>query len=138
MEYEVKNEKPPIWEEAHKHFKIDDRVTFYTYGYCIYNPAGIKLPDHIIEHEIIHMTQQDVHPGGPAGWWKQYFADAQFRHDQELAGYRHQYKFYKDHHSNRRKREWFLEQIATHLSSPMYGVGITKEQAMEEITANNY
>lgn len=137
MDYEIKNEKPPIWEEAHKHFKIDDGKTFYTYGRCIYNPAGLKLPDHIVAHEKVHMAQQEA-IGGPDIWWEKYFADPEFRMHEELEAYREQYRFYKNIHQNRRKREIFLEEIAKHLSSGMYGLGIEQGEAEDMISNNNY
>ncbi len=138
MEYEIKIEKPPIWDLAHKHFVINDSVTFYTYGNVIYNPAGIKLPDHIIAHEQVHMRQQAETNGGPEAWWNTYCESRDFRYEQELEAYRAQYKFYCKGHANRAKREWFLGAVSEHLSSQMYSVGITKEQAEKAISENNY
>lgn len=70
----------------------------HTYCYCgkIYNPSGKKLPIDIQYHEHIHMQQQEDF-GDSDGWWNKYLMDADFRLEQELQAYGHQYAFAKNH-----------------------------------------
>lgn len=127
---QILKEKPPIWEEAHKHFQIDDSRTTYTYGDKIYNPAGIDLPLELVAHESVHCRQQG---DDPAAWWVKYFADKAFRLSQEVEAYAEQYRFYCERHANRRKQYMYLEEIGKILSSPMYDAGISKIRAMQLI-----
>jgi len=135
IEIEIVNEKPPIWDEVHKHFDIDDNDTFYTYGDKIYNPAGRYVPDHIIEHESVHARQQKE-IGGPDIWWKKYIEDDAFRMDQELEAYGRQYWFYCYHEGDRNKRAKFLWAIASHLSGPTYKLTINHADARVGIIAH--
>lgn len=70
---QIVNAMPPVWEKAHKAFNIDDKSTVYAYGRIIYNPSGVEIPEHVIEHEVTHMRQQES-SGGPEKWWDMYNA----------------------------------------------------------------
>lgn len=128
--------KPPIWEEAHKHFKIDDMKTVYTYGDKLYNPAGLTIEDHLMAHESTHADQQLSLEGGPAEWWKQHFADPKFRLTQELEAYQNQYIFFCSRHGDRNTRARFLHVIAGDLSSGMYQIGLSYVDASRLIKGN--
>jgi len=129
------NEKPPIFKEAHKHFDIDDSATIYTWGDTIYNPAGIALPQELIEHEIVHAHQQEA-VGGPEVWWRRYFDDPVFRVNQEAEAYRRQYAYYCTLQKDRNVRNKYLWEIASFLVSPMYKVNMSHSDAMQAIKAN--
>ena len=129
----ISTDKPPIWAEAHKHFKIDDAHTYYTYGDTLYNPARIPIPDHIVEHEEHHSRQQLALEGGPAAWWARYFVDADFRFQQEAEAYGKQYRFACKHIKDRNAQARFLHEIAQHLSSGMYNAGRGLEEAKAQI-----
>lgn len=105
---------PPNIEEIKKYFKITPNTVF-TYGDTLYSPQGIKLPDHLIEHEKVHQKQQGKQP---AGWWNEYIKQSTFRLDQELEAYRKQFQFYKI-----KNKTWmpFLKKIVLDLSGPIYG-----------------
>jgi len=119
---EIINEKPPIYKQAHECFEIDDSCTIYTYGDKIYNPAGINVPESVVEHERVHMRQQrDI--GGPEIWWNRYFAEPDFRLSQELEAYGRQYWFFCTHNYDRNMRTKYLWKLSSIMRSPMYKVG---------------
>lgn len=130
--------KPPIWEEAHKHFKINDNETVYTYGEKIYNPAGFHIPNHLMAHEAMHADRQIVYPGGPKAWWAKYFEDAAFRQAEELIAYQGQYQYYCMFDFDRNRRARFLVTIASDMASPMYNAGIAPDEARRIIKGNTH
>lgn len=128
-------EKPPIWDEAHQHFDINDKVTIYSWGEIIYNPAALTLPQHIIVHEETHGRQQ-WRTNGPENWWRRYFDDAQFRLEQEIEAYHQQYNYACAFDiGDRNKQVRFLHRLASDLASPLYKVPITQAEAMRCIKA---
>lgn len=128
--------RPPIWEEAHKHFRINDEMTVYTYGDTLYNPSDRHIPNHLYAHEATHADQQLEFEGGPEAWWKLYFADEKFRQDQELKAYHNQYQYYCASDRDRNRRARFLHEIAADMASPLYNAGITHVDAMRIIKGN--
>lgn len=128
----IKVAQPPIWEEAHKHFTIDDERTVYTYGDTLYNPGNTDVDIFLYTHEQTHQRQQAA-VGGPEDWWRMYFADPNFRQDQELEAYREQYRLYCEHVHDREKRFRYRFQLGQFLSSKMYSAGITHNEACERI-----
>ncbi len=130
---EIRIEKPPIWEEAHKHFQIDDRETVYTYDGVLYNPAGIHVDEHLMAHEEKHAKQQAATEGGSAEWWKTYFASAEFRQDQELKAYQSQYAHFCKEIKQRERRFRYRFELARFLASKMYNAGISFDDAMNKI-----
>jgi len=131
---QIKNEKPPIWDEAQKHFDIDHDRTVYTYGDTIYNPAGLNLPQEIVEHESVHMEQQSQM--GPEAWWRQYFENPDFRFHEEAEAYRYQHYYYCTQQLDRNKRARHLHLLASILSSSMYKTGRSQREALEAIRGN--
>jgi len=88
-EIKIKIKKPPIYESACAAFSLDLRNIIFTYGDTIYNPSNLKLNDHTIEHEKVHMQQQGDHPDL---WWGKFLRDPQFRIQQEAEAYGRQYQ----------------------------------------------
>lgn len=126
----IVNERPPIYDGATAVFgTIPDSVVF-AYGDTIYNPSGQSLSEDIIAHEEIHELQQGENP---AAWWEAYLSDAEFRLDQELAAYRHQYRFMLKNEPDREKRNLALLHFAKSLSGPIYGNLMSRDEAMSQI-----
>lgn len=118
----IVNEHPPIAEKAHQCFEIDDFRTVYAYGTNIYNPAGTSVPSEILEHESVHMHQQDKY-GGPERWWKMYLEDEIFRMEMELEAYGRQYWYYcNEVQKDRNKQTKYLFELVSVLLSPMYKI----------------
>lgn len=119
----ISNDNPPngIREEAEAAFNLKGKHPIFTYGDTIYNPhqGGIDPP--LMKHEETHMYQQGSHPGGPDGWWKQYFEDEDFRFIMELEAYRNQWDAIRTHHNDGNVRIRELHRISVDLGSGMYG-----------------
>lgn len=128
----IKNIKPPIWDEVHKHFEIEDDRTIYTYGDVIYNPGNVNVVPELIEHESVHRDQQ-IQIGGPDKWWELYIKDSRFRYHQELEAYGKQYAYFCSVDKNRNNQAKRLWEIAGHLSSEMYKVGMDRVEVMSAI-----
>lgn len=107
--------------------------TFFTYGDTIYNPGGMNLPDHIIEHEEVHCDQQAAYAGGVDGWWSRYLLDPLFRVQQEAEAYGMQYRYMCAHQKDRNARTRILLDLAGFLSGPMYGRTINRQAAADLI-----
>lgn len=132
---QIINKKPPIFDEAHKHFDIDDSATIYTWGDIIYNPAGIRIAQELVEHESIHSRQQEE-IGGPELWWKKYFEDPVFRANQEAEAYGAQYAYYCNFcNRDRNYQTRYLYRLAQILSSDMYKVSMSHSDAIKAIKA---
>lgn len=126
--------KPPIYDEAKKLFDLkEDQVTLFTYGDTCYNPAGVNITKDLIAHEETHMRQQEYSETVAGLWWKRYFADPEFRMNQEIEAYHAQYQKICTTVKQRDARTRNLWGLAKHLSGPMYGHIITHTQALHLI-----
>ena len=105
--------------------EIPDTAIF-TYGKAIYAPRGLDRKNKpLIAHEKVHMRQQR---NAVEHWWDRYLADPTFRLWQEVPAYHMQYKVAK------RGLPWqfrrtYLNTLAGHLSSPMYGSLVSLDKA---------
>ena len=127
----ILNAKPPIWDEAHKHFDIDDSATFYAYGDTIYNPAGIHVPEYIVIHEEVHMEQQLSM--GVELWWQRYFSEPQFRYSQEVQAYGRQYWYFKKDERDGNMKSRYLHKLVEIMMSPMYKVDVQPGEIKSDI-----
>lgn len=131
--------KSPIHEDAVKLFNLPpEQVIFFTYGDCIYSPSKKMPPADIIRHEEMHAEQQNHNDEDAKRWWARYFADAEFRVEQEAEAYAAQFKFICANHKHGKDRNMqnkILTQIANMLSAPMYGNAISHADAMIKVRA---
>lgn len=121
---------PPNIDKIVEHIGNPPMTAVFTYGDTIYNPSNGVVDSYLITHEETHQKQQGE---VPEEWWSKYYTDKQFRLDQELEAYRNQYRHFCRNKKDPNKEAKFLEFIAFHLSSEMYGNIITKEEAKERI-----
>ena len=128
--------RPPqwIWDELHRLFTIDDKITVYIVGDTIFNPGGIFVYDSLLAHEATHGAQQLLH--GTDDWWKAYLANAEFRTDQELKAYQEQYAHYCTQNKDRERRFHYRNELAKALTSNLYKAAITYHQALSKIQNN--
>jgi len=126
----ILKEKPPIFDAACNTFGFNLIDKIFTYGDTIYNPSGHELPDHVIEHEKVHIKQQG---DKPELWWGKFLRDQEFRIDQEARAYAKQYVFLCDRFGDRNKRAKILYDFAAVLSGKLYGECIGHFEAMQEI-----
>ena len=103
----------------------------FCYGNTIYIPNKIAdLPADIEYHEYIHSHQQKKYTD-PSMWWTKYILDIEFRLDQELEAYSHQYAFVKSKLPGKIVKALLFE-FADNLCS-MYNIGISHAVAESKI-----
>lgn len=138
MEVKIKTEKPPVYDAVTKAFGREPVTAIFTYGDTIYNPGKFPLPDHIIEHEKVHMPQQLNYPGGPDAWWERYLQDPEFRLDQEARAYGRQYGFCCQKGISRPQRRALLKGLAKILAGQLYNSVVSLDTAKELIEKYSY
>lgn len=126
-------EYPPIYNDICAAFKIQPKNVYFTYGDTIYNPDKLEIPPEIIEHEKVHMDQQNHNDVDAALWWGKYLREPEFRVDQEARAYGRQYEVMCGVMKDRNYRLRFLMQLAMSLSGPLYDFAISSREAMELI-----
>jgi hypothetical protein len=125
---------PPNYSEIRAHFTAP-KNTYYAYGDTLYNPDGNEVPEDIVFHESVHSQQQG---NNPQQWWADYILNKEFRKSQEVEAFSKQLKFIKK--SIETLKEDYkiggakilkdaLEEMARNLSSDMYKLNLTYQQA---------
>ena len=132
IKFEIKEEKPPIWDNVCAAFKIIPHAIF-TYGKTIYNPDKIQIPHDLIEHEKVHMEQQNYNDTDAALWWGRYLREESFRLDQEARAYGRQYAVICQTVKDRNIRSRYLVALAMSLSGPLYNKIIEHSESMKLI-----
>ena len=126
----IKLEKPPIWDSVCTAFEINPKNVCFTYGDTIYNPNNFKMSPELIEHEKLHMEQQNHNEVDAALWWGKYLRDPKFRLDQEARAYGKQLKYVKKIIKDRNALAVYNRKLAVSLSGPLYGNVIDLAEAM--------
>lgn len=122
---------PPNIEQIKKVLE-PAKGALFTYGdtlYCPTNPELIDIP--LMAHEETHSRQQEVM--GVDKWWGKYLEDVDFRLSQEIEAYKVQYREAKKFIKDRNVLSDFLRNLASALSSPMYGGVVGVSEAMRLI-----
>jgi hypothetical protein len=112
----------------------------FAYNGRIYNPAGLPMVAHLILHEQVHFKQQKE-IGGADLWWDKWLEDDAFRLSQELEAYGEQYAFIlkvaeqglKDRNRRTKETLYYLNALATDMSSEIYGNLISYSEAKAKI-----
>lgn len=126
----IVNEWPPIINRIKAVFDLEGFNPVFTFGDKLYNPMGYEIPKDLMIHEEVHEKQQTTI--GVDKWWDLYLQDPKFRLEQEIEAYQAQYAFIKEKY-NRHNRMPILKELATNLSSRMYGNLINFNEAKEII-----
>lgn len=129
MDVEIVHRYPPNIDAIREVFPLSGQEIFAWDG-TIFNPAGGRVPDWLVEHEKVHFAQQ---AGDPESWWGRYLVDAEWRLTQELEAHIVEYRVFCKSTRDRNKRFFFLADIGKRLASPMYGSLITIGKAMGSI-----
>ena len=119
--------KNGIYEKAKKKWNVDFDSVVFTYGDTIHCKHGLSKD--LFVHERTHVRQQAKYKGGPKAWWERYLEDDQFRYDQELAAYKVQYRWVKEHVKDRMEAFRLLRHFASSLSGEMYGSLVSYQEA---------
>ena len=131
---EVK-EYPPNIAFIRQFFPVDDPKynPLFPWGETLYNPRGIKIPEDVLYHEEIHRQQQQ---NDSEGWWQKYCLDKSFRLKEETEAYHKQWQWVRKHIGAKAGEE-ALEEMATNLSSTLYDLQLTHNQAKIKIRRYN-
>lgn len=131
MTLRIVREPPPNYQEVLAAFPFASHPgTYFTYGKCIFVPVGdAMVSDHMQAHETIHAERQ---ADNPAGWWRRYLDDRDFRLAEELVAHQAEFRHFEG--SPRAQRRFYLRQAAHRLASPLYRLGITVHHAKRLIT----
>lgn len=125
-------EKPPIYNNLSAVFPLHRGIIF-AYGDTIYNPDDVRLSDDLIVHESVHIKQQGGTIEGAELWWSKYMRDENFRLEQEIEAYAHQYNFICRKMQDKRNRFKLLKRMAEILSGPSYGSCVSLSGALLKI-----
>jgi len=131
---QIINSRPKIYDEIIRNFPAVswDNGIIITYDNKIYTKSGY-ISDDLMIHEQTHIKQQAEFPGGSDAWWNCYFKDMGFRLGQEIEAYKNQWKYLKSTVTDKNKLTKYRYQIATDLSSAIYGNMISPSAAMRVI-----
>lgn len=111
---------PPNIDAIDAVFNVRSRKgVIFTYGDTLFVPDGGHVPPSLIAHEIVHSERQ--REAGVDSWWRQYFADLQFRLNEELLAHRAEYRKFCEFQRDSNRRIRFLTEIAHRLGGPLYG-----------------
>jgi hypothetical protein len=122
-------ENPPNIELLRIAFGGISDKTVFTYGDTLYNPGNNFIDDALMAHEEVHAKQQT----NPEEWWQRYLADVDFRLSQEVEAYQKQYRRLRVIVKDRNQLARLLHQLATDLSSDLYGGIINYNEAVQAI-----
>lgn len=123
---------PPNFAELAKHFPIKGRPgILYAFGDTLYNPSGVKVTPWIMAHEEVHGKRQWEF-GLPA-WWATYITHPEWRLKEELLAHQAEMRMFQAHNSGFGVWVHYLNNIATRLSSPLYGSLLSFEEAKRRI-----
>jgi hypothetical protein len=128
----ISTNNPPysIREKCEKTFDLTGQIPVFAVGNTIYNPHKGQVDDFLIAHEHTHMLQQE---DSPEMWWNQYLDDKEFRLKQEIEAYRVQYRVVKGMVKDRNIVARMLFDMASNLSSPLYGSMMPHIEALKVI-----
>ena len=126
---EVICEQPPIIDAARRVFRLPDGAVF-AYSPYIYNPSNNLIDIFLYKHECVHITQQG---NDPDKWWQRYFNDNNFRKEQEISAYQVQYKEAQKIIKDKNALFRYVLKLAGDFSSEMYGLNMSKSEALRLI-----
>ena len=129
MPLRIVQEQPPIIDTARRVFRLPEGAIF-CWGDTLYNPSGNLIDFPTMKHEETHSKQQG---NDPDKWWQRYFTDNNFRKGQELEAYRVQYKEAQKLIKDRNALFRYVLRIAGDFASEMYGLNMSKGEALNLI-----
>lgn len=124
---------PPNIEAIRAALPLEGSQPVFAWGPTLFNPYGLHVDPHLVIHEATHAIRQEE-VGGPSAWWERYLADPQFRFDEEVLAFRHQYVSFCQFHKDRNRRARYLHALAKNLASPLYGSLATHAEALTKIS----
>lgn len=130
IDLETSKEIPSIYYQLRDKFNVswDDGIIIADTPklHCKYD-----IPPDKLVHEAVHIRRQNE--VGRDLWWELYLAKDTFRLEEEVLAYQAEWKFLKKTVPNREIRHKLLIEIATHLSSSIYGNIVDQKEAINLI-----
>ena len=130
IQIKIIEENPPFLKAILNAGLKPEKTTIFPFGFLIYNPSGLPIPDDIMVHETVHMARQGR---DPKNWWVKYLKDKEFRLNEELEANRKQYKFICKLTKDREQRSKALMAMAKNISGEVYGKIVSFSKAYEMI-----
>lgn len=90
-----------------------------------------EIPPEKLVHEAVHIRRQNEI--GRDLWWELYLSKDTFRLEEEVLAYKAEWKFLEKAINNREIRYQLLLEIASHLSSFIYGNIVDQKEAIKLI-----
>lgn len=129
----ISRSKPPYYRLIKLIFpEYDFEKTTMTWGGVIY--TSIDMPEALLVHELVHVRQQQ----GKNRWLflLRYWLSPRFRYRMELEAFQEEWRYlrgkYPRAHEDR-TRQMILDDLARHLSGPIYKNIISFEDAKKAI-----
>jgi hypothetical protein len=131
-------DRPPMYEEIDRVFKLRGQSVLFSWGDRIYVPSGsIDIHPALIAHEAAHGARQLAYLSAETmdnelrivKWWCRYLVDVPFRREEEVIGHSAEFRYLCEHAGGRNQRRRHLSIVATKLSSPLYGPVMNKATA---------
>lgn len=114
----VSTDYPPNYAEIEKTFDLRNLTPIFAFSPLVYNPHNTKIPGELVAHEAVHINRQG---SDPAGWWKRYLADENFRLAEEILAHVAEYRRLCDDAKTRAQRRQVMHYVAARLRAPIYG-----------------
>jgi hypothetical protein len=127
--------KPPLFSDICAVFPLAAGDVVFAWGPTIYNPRNVTINPEILAHEQAHGRRQGSTDGSIEAWWREYLASPTFRLTEELIGHQAELQALKDAARDRNRHAWAALHVASKLSAPLYGLGITRPEAMKLLMA---
>lgn len=121
----------PILKWKFGYIDADFNKLALAFGRTIY--SGKPMDKTVLHHELVHIIQQKGSYFWGIIWWLRYLSSRNFRFFQEVAAYREQYRFGKTIIKDRNEINYFLSQLAQHLSGSIYNNMVDFRTAMDLI-----
>ena len=129
----VVRDTPPMFLEIAQAFSPLPPGVLISFGDTLFNPDGAGIRPDVMAHEEEHGRRQLAYPGGEKAWWRMYIDDPQFRCEEEVAAFGAQHDFISNSGVSRQVRRAALRKLAQDLCRPMYGFGLSRDDAYDLI-----
>lgn len=127
---------PPMFDEICACFPLARTMpVLFAWGTRIFNPCGVRVRPELYAHEAAHGRRQGAEEPAIEAWWRRYLADPGFRFEEEIVGHRAELRLLSARVRDPVQRGRVIDHVAGKLSSPLYGLGVTREDARARLAA---
>ena len=120
---------PPNFDLIASAFDVKGKPVLFAWGDIIYAPSGVStVSPQLYAHEEVHARRQKEYET-PAGWWRRYIVDPEFRLEEERLAHIAEYQWLMDNATSRNERRQALSRVAERFAAPLYRYGLSKDDA---------